>query len=1055
MLTLSRAISAGQALDYYKQDFANSKENYYSESGEVKGRWCGTLAEEWNLKGEVSSEQYERLVAGQDPHTGEQLIKSVSARETVDEDGKKKSTSRHRAGWDATISAPKSESLARLVGGDERVGEAHRESVNLTLKELEKYLQARGGGDNPAITTGKMIAAQFEHTSSRPDRDTGYAAPQLHTHVVIFNMTQTEDGKVRSVDPDKLYKSQKFATAIYRAHLADKLQELGYEIRVDPRTGAPEIKGFTEEYLQDSSPRRKEVLTEKGKMKERMEREGKTVSDNARLQQAAARVNRRSKKFDPDLMRTRALEMDVRHGYQAQRVVAEARERLPLRLSQNEIEKRAREAVTFAREKVMEKEAVADMRDVWIHALRRNLGFTNYPAGAAEIHRRQESGEFLPITGPERQPQTTTERMLAMEKENIQTMLDGKENCPAMVEAERVNEVVIATAKRQQRRLNANQKSAIEQILSSTDQIIGLQGGAGTGKTTALSVLHEAAEKEGYQVRGFAPSARAAQQLGESGIETETIQMFLRRRKQPATTSRLFVLDESSLASTKHIYKLFARLGPEDKVLLVGDVRQHQAVEAGSPFEQLQQHGMTTAALRENVRQRDKDLKQNVEDLAARNTPEAVAQLVSRGKVIEIADERERFQAIAQDYAKNPTGTLVISPANRERSELNSLIHRELQREGIVSRDDQQTTVYVSRSDMTGPERTFANSYRPNEDIIRYNSASDKFKVKVGDYARVIDTDHETNKITVRFFNGRKLTYNPTRLSGVSVYYEAERFFAEGDRLQIRAPFREKRIANGALGTITKIEPNRIRLAMDSGREVTVDLRKFRHLDYGYAVTSHSAQGLTFDRVLVNADTQESLRLLNDRMAYVAISRARYDALIYTDSTQNLSEALNRGIDKETALGAIQDAEREVKKNRDKLIQDPPVPQQQPVAFDHSLDQTAAHQSPTHTDPAQTQAAALAIESPVAISSATHDALIYTDSTHNLSETLNRGMNKGTAIEATLDDDRQLKKDREKLTQDPPASQQQQLPFDHDVQTKAAELEIEAPEIDLGEALIL
>src|SRR6185369_11063186 len=751
MLTLSLPISIGHAMEYYKEKFTNKKENYYGESGEVKGRWCGTLAEEWNLKGEVTNEQYERLVAGQDPHTGEQLIRSVSAREIVDEDGKKTITSTHRAGWDATISAPKSVSLAALVGKDERVIEAHIESANEALKEFEKYVQARGGGDKPAITTGKMVAAQFMHTSSRPDHKHDYAAPQLHTHAVIFNMTQTEDGKVRSVESGEMFDSQKLMTAIYRVHLADKLQELGYEIRVDPRTGAPEIKGFTAEYLQDSSPRREEVLTEEKKIKERMASEGKTVSDNARLKQVAARKNRRSKNFDRDLMHMRALELDVRHDYQAQRIVAEARERVPLRLSQNEIEKRAQEAVTFARDKVMEKDAVADMRGVWEHALRRQLGFTNYAAVAAEIHRRQESGEFINITRQERQPETTTQRMLAMEKKNIQTMIDGKENRPAMVEAECVNEVVTTTAKHQQRRLNAHQKSAIEQILCSRDRIIGLQGGAGTGKTTALSVLREAAEKEGYQVRGFAPSARAAQQLGESGIESETIQLFLRRRKPRATTSRLFVLDESSLASTKHIYKLFARLEPEDKVLLVGDVRQHQAVEAGSPFEQLQDHGMTTAALTEIVRQPEIEQKQIVEKLAARTTPEAVAQLISRGKVIEIADERERLETIAQDYVKNPIGTLVISPANRERSELNSLIHRELQREGIVSRDDQQTTVYVTRSDMTGPERTFANSYRPNEDIIRYNSASDKFRVKAGDYARVIDTDHETNKITVRF----------------------------------------------------------------------------------------------------------------------------------------------------------------------------------------------------------------------------------------------------------------------------------------------------------------
>src|SRR4030095_14415953 len=147
MLTISRAISAGQARDYYKQEFTNSQDNYYREAGEVQGRWCATLAEEWNLKGEVSSEQYERLVAGQDPHTGEQLIRVVSAREVVDEDGNKKITSTHRAGWDATISAPKSPSLAALVGGDEGVREAHRESVQETVKDFEKYMQARGGGD--------------------------------------------------------------------------------------------------------------------------------------------------------------------------------------------------------------------------------------------------------------------------------------------------------------------------------------------------------------------------------------------------------------------------------------------------------------------------------------------------------------------------------------------------------------------------------------------------------------------------------------------------------------------------------------------------------------------------------------------------------------------------------------------------------------------------------------------------------------------------------------------------------------------------------------------
>jgi len=956
MMTMSRAISAGQALDYYQQEFTNAKENYYSEAGEVRGRWSGSLADEWNLKGEVSTEQYERLVAGQDPHTGEQLVKAVSVRETVNAYGEQVTTAEHRAGWDATISAPKSVSLAALVGDDERVRDAHRESVNEALQGFEEYLQARGGGDKPSITTGKMVAAQFEHTSSRPDRVNGYAAPQLHTHAVIFNMTQTEEGKVRSVQPLELFRSQRYATAIYRAHLAEKLQGLGYEIDVDPRTGAPEIKGFSEAYLQESSPRREEVLKEAEHIKERLEREGITVADNAGLKHAAAHNDRATKQHDRAEVRQRALAMDAKHDNQARHLVNQARERQSLRLAQDEITTRAQEAVTFARDNAVEREAVADMRQVMTDALRRNLGLTTYEAVTKEMRMRQERGEFIDILREQRSPEATTQRMLKMEKENIQAMIDGKGSSPAVVRASRVKDVVANSAQSNHVKLNANQHSALETLLSTDDQILGLQGGAGTGKTTTLSVLRDAAEQEGYQVRGFAPTTRAAKQLGESGIETETLQKFLRRRQEPTISKRLFVLDESSLASTKQLHKFFGRLEAEDKLLLVGDVRQHQAVEAGSPFEQLQKHGMTTAELNEIVRQRDPELKQTVAKLSVRNIREAVSELESRGKVIEIVDERARLQAMVQDYCKNPTNTLVISPANRERSQLNSLIHQQLQREGKVSRDDHQMNVYVNRQDMTGTERTFANSYRPNEDIIRYNRASKVYKVKVGDYATVTATNHEKNEITVRFTNGRMLTYDPTRLSGVSVYNEAQRSFAEGDRIQFRAPFSEKRIVNGELGSITKLEPEQVRVALDNGHEVTFNPESFRHIDHGYAVTSHSSQGLTVDRVLINADTQESFRLLNDRMAYVAVSRAREEALIYTDSAQNLRETLNRGTNKEMALEATNDKSRDLQQDRDGLSKDH-LTAHEHTHNDHGMDQKSAQ-----IDPTQAKVAELAVE---------------------------------------------------------------------------------------------
>jgi hypothetical protein len=261
---------------------------------------------------------------------------------------------------------------------------------------------------------------------------------------------------------------------------------------------------------------------------------------------------------------------------------------------------------------------------------------------------------------------------------------------------------------------------------------------------------------------------------------------------------------------------------------------------------------------------------------------------------------------------------------------------------------------------MTGAERGFANAYRP-EDVIRYNRNSKVHKVKAGDYAKVIDTNHEKNEITVRFADSRTATYNPTRLSGVNVYTEAERLFAEGDRIQFRVPFAEQNVANGELGTITKIEQNRIHVALDDERRISFDPHCFPHIDHGYAVTSYSSQGLTVDRVLLNADTREAVQLLNDRMAYVALSRARDEALIYTDSVPQLRETLNRAADKEMALDATRDNSREKKQERDDLTNNPLAPHNLPHA-EHSLDQDTTHIEATQAEAAELAADAEEVE---------------------------------------------------------------------------------------------
>ncbi len=907
MLTISKALTIGQAKDYYQEDYSNAESNYYSQGDTIKGEWFGRLALEWSLAGEVKQEQYERLVEGQDPHTGEQLIRHVKPYTYVNQYGEEVTTKGHRTGWDATFSAPKSVSLAALVGKDARIREAHRKAVDTALVELERYIQAKMGNTNPSITTGRMVAAKFEHDTARPDKQFNYAAPQFHTHAIIFNLTQLLGGKWRALDSTELFNSQRYGTAIYRAVLAIELHRLGYEIEVDGRTGAPEIVGFPKEYLEASSLRGKELREEAAEMKARLEADGRIVRDGAGLRQAAASVNRRGKRFDREEMLDRHQEMDRKHGGAARQAVVAARERGTIEHSPEEITKRAQEAVTFGIARVMDSEAVGDSRDLLVHSLRRNMGLTTYEAVKQEIAAREREGGLIGILREERTPEVTTRRTLDLERANIRKVLEGRGTQQPIIESARAGRVVDEVAGEQGRVLNDSQREAVVRLLTSRDRIVGLQGRAGTGKTTVLSVLRETAEGAGYEVRGLAPTTRAVKELSESGIETITLQRFTfsKRREDAEEGKRLYVLDESSLASTYHVKKFFERLTATDRVLLVGDVRQHQAIEAGSPFEQLQKNGMETAMLTQIVRQKDEKLKRVVEKLAERRVKDAVKDLIAQGRVREYADNKTRLRAMAADYCAKRADALVISPANEERVLLNTMIRRQLQREGVVDQVDHRALVYVNRADMTKSERTFAGAYNLG-DVIRYNHKSEVYGTEVGDYGRVVARDREENTITVEAIaSGRKLTYDPRRLSGVSVYVEAERDFAVGDRIQFRAPLRAERVANGDFGVIREISDHQWKVELDGGRVIKFDPNTFRHTDHGYAVTSYSSQCATFSRALINADTKESALLLNQRMGYVGVSRARQDARVYTDSVKKLGEALDRRVDKEMALAAV------------------------------------------------------------------------------------------------------------------------------------------------------
>src|ERR1039457_2350381 len=142
MLTISKPLSAGQAQSYHAKEFTAKEQNYWSERGVIAGEWQGRLASQFGLAGAVSAEDFSKLSQGQHPVTGEQLVRQRASYQYKDADGKTVKTMDHRAGWDATFSAPKSVSVTALVGGDDRVREAHRESVRTALEHLEYYTMA-------------------------------------------------------------------------------------------------------------------------------------------------------------------------------------------------------------------------------------------------------------------------------------------------------------------------------------------------------------------------------------------------------------------------------------------------------------------------------------------------------------------------------------------------------------------------------------------------------------------------------------------------------------------------------------------------------------------------------------------------------------------------------------------------------------------------------------------------------------------------------------------------------------------------------------------------
>jgi conjugative relaxase-like TrwC/TraI family protein len=532
MLDISKALTSGKVQSYYRSEYSSASNSYFSEGGTLRGEWHGQVAAILGLSGAVCGEAFDRLAEGQHPLTGEQLIqhRDTIKTQTGEEVG-------HRAGWDLTFNAPKTVSLTALVGDDDRVRQAHRSAVAAALTETEKYVQARMGGNTPGENTGKWIAATFEHDTARPVG--GYPAPHLHTHVVVFNMTEDAQGQARSLQPYELFKVQSMATAVYQNQLEYELRQAGFQIERG-LNHAPEIKGYSREYLEAESLRNAEIQRE---LKERG-LSGAEAINNIKHQNREAKLT-----LTPEELKAMHKRNAAEFGDQPARIVAETTEHHVRALPAEKAQQRAQAAVQFARERLGERSAAFEHFEVIRDALRHAQGKIRLPEIQAELDRQLAEGRFQKVDHI--RPHAPAARYTTPEL--VQTERDAIERVRAGIgQAKPI--VSITSAEIEQRyggKLNEDQQRLVFDTVVSRDQISGIQGGAGTGKATSLRAIKEVAEEGGYHPVGLGPTSRAAKGLKEARMEAETLQAFLLRSSQPSedTRRRLFFVDESSLAS--------------------------------------------------------------------------------------------------------------------------------------------------------------------------------------------------------------------------------------------------------------------------------------------------------------------------------------------------------------------------------------------------------------------------------------------------------------------------------------------------------------------------
>ena len=883
--SIGAVAAPAQGASYYARD------GYYAKDDPAHleaSAWQGRGAEDLGLSGPVDPDTFRAVLEGVVPDgSGRRLGRPG-----------KDGSFHHRPGRDLTLSAPKSVSLLAYVGGDARAIRAHDVAVTRTLGWVERNVAETRMSD-PA--TGEMVragdqksvVATFRHDTSRN------LDPLLHTHAVIANMVRGTDGKWRTMSNEKLYANKMLIGAMYRTELARELGELGYRVEKTHADGRFEVAGVPRDVIEAFSTRRAEIeaaMAERGL--------GATAENQRAARRAALMTRARKRDVDKAAIAAVWEKQAKELGFDAGTLAAEAMARS---VAPKEAEP-VREAVEWAVAHLAEREAVFDRAALLAGALAWRPGAVSMTGAEREVARLEKTGVLHAADISSRKDMLTTEKAAAAERETIALVEAGRGRGAPAMRGRAVDKAL------RNGPLTTGQREAVKLILTDSDRVVGVQGYAGTGKTRMLRRARALFEKRGYEVRGLAPSASAARTLeAEAGIESETLQRFLaqnagvaqgrltrttEKKMRAAWRRTALVVDEGSLASTREMRELLRIAGTLrlPRVVLVGDAKQLDAVDAGKPFAQLQAAGMKTAVMEEIMRQRDQDLKAAVESTLSGDVKRAFEKLGSN--VAEVKPDNLAGAAAARWLALSPEARAnagLMAPSHAIREEINAIVRERLVREGVVHGPAFVTERLVSRG-YTNPEKSLAANYAPG-DVVAFHRPYKRIGVEKGDELRVAGVDHANAAVILEGRHGREIRWEPGRLAarsgGVEVYRVEHMELRRGDKVRWTRNDPDLGLMNSQAAEVTDVRGGRVTFRIEDGRvlDMTSADSQLRHVDRAWASTVHAFQGRTVDTVIAAMEANHP-NLTNQKTLYVEISRARDRAELVTDDAKVLCERL-------------------------------------------------------------------------------------------------------------------------------------------------------------------